>query len=251
MRIITDIFAFCKDAVPRWNTISISGYHIREAGSTAAQEVAFTLANGIAYVQAAIDAGMSVDSFASRLAFFFNAHNNFLEEVAKFRAARRLWAGSSDRFGAKDPRPRRSASTPTPPGSSLTAQQPDNNIVRVTIQALSAVLGGTQSLHTNSRDEALSLPDGGVGANRPPDANTSSPTKAGSRIRSIRWAGSWCVEALTNGIERQAREYIALDPPDGRRHPGRGLRLHPEGDPGRAVPVPAADPAGRSRSWSG
>ncbi len=159
MRVITDIFAFCKERVPRWNTISISGYHIREAGSTAAQEIAFTLANGIAYVQAAIDAGMSVDSFASRLAFFFNSHNAFLEEVAKFRAARRLWAKiMRERFKAKDPRSWMLRFHTQTAGSSLTAQQPDNNVVRVTLQALSAVLGGTQSLHTNSRDEALSLP---------------------------------------------------------------------------------------------
>ncbi|MBI5905871.1 MAG: methylmalonyl-CoA mutase family protein [Deltaproteobacteria bacterium] len=208
MRIITDIFAFCKESVQRWNTISISGYHIREAGSTAAQEVAFTLANGIAYVQAAIDAGMTVDSFASRLAFFFNAHNNFLEEVAKFRAARRLWARiMRDRFKAADPRSWMLRFHTQTAGSSLTAQQPDNNIVRVTIQALSAVLGGTQSLHTNSRDEALSLP-------------TEESVRIALRTQQLiahesgvsetidPFGGSWCVEALTTGLERQAEEYI-------------------------------------------
>jgi methylmalonyl-CoA mutase N-terminal domain/subunit len=208
MRVITDIFAYCKGHVPRWNTISISGYHIREAGSTAAQEIAFTLANGIAYVQAAIDAGMSVDSFASRLAFFFNAHNPFLEEVAKFRAARRLWARiMKDRFRAKDPRSWMLRFHTQTAGSSLTAQQPDNNIVRVTVQALSAVLGGTQSLHTNSRDEALSLPTEDsvrialrtqqVIAHESGVADTVDPL-----------AGSYCVEALTSTLERQAAEYI-------------------------------------------
>ena len=209
MRIITDIFAFCKDAVPRWNTISISGYHIREAGSTAAQEVAFTLANGIAYVQAAIDAGMSVDSFASRLAFFFNAHNNFLEEVAKYRAARRLWAGiMRDRFGAKDPRSWMLRFHTQTAGSSLTAQQPDNNIIRVTIQALSAVLGGTQSLHTNSRDEALSLPtEASVRIALRTQQLIAHESGVAETIDPL--GGSWCVESLTSGIERQALEYIA------------------------------------------
>ena len=159
MRLVTDIFAFCKSEVPKWNTISISGYHIREAGSTAAQEIAFTLADGMAYVQAAIDAGLAVDEFAPRLAFFFNAHNDLMEEVSKFRAARRLWATlMRDRFGAKDPRSLMLRFHTQTAGSTLTAQQPENNIVRVTIQALAAVLGGTQSLHTNSMDEALALP---------------------------------------------------------------------------------------------
>ncbi len=209
MRVITDIFAFCKDRVPKWNTISISGYHIREAGSTAAQEIAFTLANGIAYVQAAIDAGMSVDSFASRLAFFFNAHNHFLEEVAKFRAARRLWARiMKERFRAKDPRSMMLRFHTQTAGSSLTAQQPDNNVVRVTVQALSAVLGGTQSLHTNSRDEALSLPTEDsvrialrtqqVLAHESGVADTVDPL-----------GGSYCVEAITDALERQAQEYLA------------------------------------------
>jgi len=208
MRIITDIFAFCREQVPRWNTISISGYHIREAGSTAAQEIAFTLANGIAYVQAAVDAGMTVDSFAARLAFFFNAHNGFLEEVAKFRAARRLWAKiMRERFRAKDPRSWMLRFHTQTAGSSLTAQQPDNNVVRVTLQALAAVLGGTQSLHTNSRDEALSLPTEEsvrialrtqqVIAHESGVADTIDPL-----------GGSWCLEAMTSELEKQAREYI-------------------------------------------
>src|SRR5216684_789439 len=159
MRIITDIFEFATKEVPNWNTISISGYHIREAGSTAAQELAFTIANGIAYVEAAIKAGLKVDDFASRLSFFFNVHNNFFEEVAKYRAARRLWARiMKDRFGAKDERSMMVRFHAQTAGSSLTAQQVDNNVVRVTLQALAAVLGGAQSLHTNSRDEALALP---------------------------------------------------------------------------------------------
>ena len=209
MRIITDIFAYCKDRVPRWNTISISGYHIREAGSTAAQEIAFTLANGIAYVQAAIDAGMSVDSFAARLAFFFNAHNSFLEEVAKYRAARRLWARiMRERFRAKDPRSWMLRFHTQTAGSSLTAQQPDNNIIRVTLQALAAVLGGTQSLHTNSRYEALSLPTEEsvrialrtqqVIAHESGVADTIDPL-----------GGSYFVEATTSALELQAEEYLA------------------------------------------
>src|SRR5215213_1943549 len=159
MRIVTDIFAFCERELPRWNTISISGYHIREAGSTAAQEIGFTLANAIAYVEAARDAGLDVNSFGQRLSFFFNAHNDFLEEVAKFRAARRLWARiMKDRFGATNPRAQQLRFHTQTAGSTLTAQQPDNNIVRVALQALAAVLGGTQSLHCNGRDEALGLP---------------------------------------------------------------------------------------------
>jgi methylmalonyl-CoA mutase N-terminal domain/subunit len=209
MRIITDIFAFCKDSVPKWNTISISGYHIREAGSTAAQEIAFTLANGIAYVQAAIDAGMSVDSFASRLAFFFNAHNNFLEEVAKFRAARRLWAKiMRHRFRAKDPRSWMLRFHTQTAGSSLTAQQPDNNVVRVTVQALAAVLGGTQSLHTNSRDEALSLPtEDSVRIALRTQQILAHESGVGDTVDPL--GGSYCVEALTTRLERQAEEYIA------------------------------------------
>src|SRR3989441_1694736 len=159
MRIITDVFRYCAENLPRWNTISISGYHIREAGSTAVQEVAFTLANAITYVQAAVDAGLDVDSFAGQLSFFFNSHNNLFEEVAKFRAARRMWAHiMRDRFHARDPRSMMLRFHTQTAGSTLTAQQPDNNIVRTAYQALAAVLGGTQSLHTNSKDEALSLP---------------------------------------------------------------------------------------------
>jgi methylmalonyl-CoA mutase N-terminal domain/subunit len=159
LRIVTDIFAYCARETPRWNTISISGYHIREAGSTAAQEVAFTLADAIAYVQAAMDRGLDVDEFAPRIAFFFNSHNQFLEEVAKFRAARRLWARiMRERFGARDPRSQMLRFHAQTAGSTLTAQQPEVNVVRTTIQALAAVLGGAQSLHTNSMDEALGLP---------------------------------------------------------------------------------------------
>jgi len=208
MRIVTDVFAWCKDALPRWNTISISGYHIREAGSTAVQEVAFTLADGIAYVQAALDAGLTVDEFAPQLSFFFNAHSDLLEEIAKFRAARRLWAHiMKERFGAKDPRSLMLRFHAQTAGSSLTAQQPENNIVRVGIQALAAVLGGCQSLHTNSMDEALALPteDAALIALRTQQiiahetgvANTVDPV-----------AGSYAIEALTSQIERGATEYL-------------------------------------------
>src|SRR3989442_372038 len=159
MRIITDIFAFCKDSVPRWNTISVSGYHIREAGATALQELAFTLRDGIEYVQWGIDAGLHVDDFAPRMSFFFNAHSDFFEEIAKYRAARSLWAHAiRDRFGAKDERSWKLRFHSQTAGVSLTAQQPYNNVVRTALQALSAVLGGTNSLHTNSLDEALALP---------------------------------------------------------------------------------------------
>src|SRR5690348_4575242 len=159
LRLVTDTFAFCAQEVPNWNTISISGYHIREAGSTAVQEVAFTLADAVAYVQAAIEAGLAVDDFAPRISFFFNSHNNLLEEVAKFRAARRLWARiMRDRFGARNPKSQMLRFHTQTAGSTLTAQQPEVNVVRTTIQALAAVLGGTQSLHTNAMDEALALP---------------------------------------------------------------------------------------------
>jgi methylmalonyl-CoA mutase, N-terminal domain len=208
LRIITDIFAYCAAEVPNWNTISISGYHIREAGSTAAQEIAFTLADGIAYVQAAIDAGLKVDEFAPRLAFFFNAHNNFLEEVAKFRAARRLWAKvMKERFGARDARSMMLRFHTQTAGSTLTAQQPEVNVVRTTIQALAAVLGGTQSLHTNSMDEALSLPteDAARVALR-----TQQVIAYESGVADIAdaLAGSYAVEHLTNELERRATEYI-------------------------------------------
>ena len=209
MRLITDIFRYCATEAPKWNTISISGYHIREAGSTAVQEVAFTLADGIEYVQQAVQVGLSVDGFARQLSFFFNAHNNFLEEVAKFRAARRLWAKiMRERFGAQDPESWRLRFHTQTGGSTLTAQQPDNNIVRVTLQALAAVLGGTQSLHTNGRDEALALP-------------TEKSVEIALRTQQIvayesgvadtvdPLGGAYAIEWLTDEIERQAEQYIA------------------------------------------
>ena len=209
MRIVTDIFAWCRDNLPKWNTISISGYHIREAGSTAIQEVAFTLADGIAYVQAALDAGLGVDEFAPQLSFFFNAHSDLLEEIAKYRAARHLWAKiMRDRFHAQDPRSLLLRFHAQTAGSSLTAQQPENNIVRVAIQALAAVLGGCQSLHTNSLDEALALPteDAALIALRTQQilahetgvANTMDPV-----------AGSYAIEHLTNEIEQGAVDYVS------------------------------------------
>ena len=208
MRIITDMFAWANDEVPEWNTISISGYHMREAGSTAAQEIAFTLANGMTYVQAAIDAGLDVDRFAPRLSFFFNAHNNFFEEVAKFRCARRVWAHiMREKFAAKNPRSWMLRFHTQTAGSTLTAQQPENNIVRTAIQALSAVMGGTQSLHTNGFDEALALP-------------TEEAARTALRTQQIiagesgvaqtvdPFAGSYYVETLTNDLEKQARAYF-------------------------------------------
>jgi methylmalonyl-CoA mutase, N-terminal domain len=208
LRLITDTFAFCAREVPNWNTISVSGYHIREAGSTAAQEIAFTLADGIAYVQAAIDAGLGVDDFAPRVSFFFNSHNQLLEEVAKFRAARRLWARiMKDRFGAKDQRSMMMRFHTQTAGSTLTAQQPEVNVVRTTIQALAAVLGGTQSLHTNSLDEALGLP-------------TESAARIALRTQQViayesgvadtvdPLAGSYAIEALTTELEKRAVEYL-------------------------------------------
>ena len=208
MRIITDIFAFCNEHVPQWNTISISGYHIREAGSTAVQEVAFTLANGIAYVQAAIDAGMDVNTFGERLSFFFNAHQDFLEEVAKFRAARRLWAKiMKERFHATNPRATMLRFHTQTAGCTLTAQQLENNVVRVAFQALSAVLGGTQSLHTNSRDEALALPSQeSVQIALRTQQIIGYETGAAETVDPL--AGSYYVEALTDQIERQAVDYI-------------------------------------------
>jgi len=209
MRIVTDIFSWCRANLPKWNTISISGYHIREAGSTAVQEVAFTLADGIAYVQAALDAGLSVDEFAPQLSFFFNAHNDLLEEIAKYRAARRLWAGiMAERFGAKDPRSLMLRFHAQTAGSSLTAQQPENNIVRVAIQALAAVLGGCQSLHTNSMDEALALPteDAALIALRTQQilANETGVTNTVDPV-----AGSYAIESLTNEIESLAATYLS------------------------------------------
>ncbi|QHA92487.1 methylmalonyl-CoA mutase family protein [Bacillus sp. N1-1] len=208
MRLITDIFAYCAEYVPRWNTISISGYHIREAGSTAAQELAFTIANGIAYVDAAIETGLKVDDFAPRLAFFFNGHNQFLEEVAKFRAARRIWAKiMKERYGAKKPKSLQLRFHTQVAGSTLTAQQPDNNIVRVTIQALAAVLGGTQSLHTNAKDEALALPteDSARIALRTQQiiANESGVTDTVDPL-----GGSYFIENLTDQLETYVFDYI-------------------------------------------
>ena len=208
MRLITDIFAYCNERIPRWNTISISGYHIREAGSTAVQEIAFTIANGIAYVEAAIAAGLDVDAFAPRLSFFWNAHNNFFEEVAKFRAARRIWYRlMTDRFGAKKESSKLLRFHTQTGGSTLTAQQPENNIVRVAIQSMAAVMGGTQSLHTNGYDEALSLP-------------TERAARIALRTQQVigyesgivdtpdPLAGSYFVESLTDEVERRAWEYL-------------------------------------------
>jgi methylmalonyl-CoA mutase N-terminal domain/subunit len=208
MRIITDMFAWTNQHVPEWNTISISGYHMREAGSTAVQEVAFTLANGKTYVQAAIDAGLDIDRFAPRLSFFFNAHSNFLEEVAKFRAARRMWARiMREEFGAKNPRSWMLRFHTQTAGSTLTAQQPENNIVRTAVEAMAAVLGGTQSLHTNGYDEALALP-------------TEQAARTALRTQQILayesgvaqtvdpFAGAYCIEALTDAIETRATEYL-------------------------------------------
>src|SRR5689334_9593282 len=209
MRIVTDVFAWCRDYLPKWNTISISGYHIREAGSTAVQEVAFTLANGIAYVQAAVDAGLAVDDFAPQLSFFFNAHNDLLEEIAKYRAARRLWASlMAERFRARNPASLMLRFHAQTAGSSLTAQQPENNIVRVAMQALAAVLGGCQSLHTNSLDEALALPteDAALIALRTQQI-IAHETGVTNTIDPV--AGSYAIEHLTNEIERGAEEYIA------------------------------------------
>ncbi len=212
MRLITDTFQYCNDNVPKWNTISISGYHIREAGSTAAQEIAFTLADGIQYVDAAIASGQDVDEFAGALSFFFACHNNFLEEVAKFRAARRMWAKiMKERYGAKSARSQQLRFHTQTGGATLTAQQPENNIVRTTVQALAAVLGGTQSLHTNSMDEALGLP-------------TEKSVQIALRTQQVLayengvgdvadpLGGSYLVEDLTNRLEAEATEYIkAID----------------------------------------
>ena len=209
MRIITDLFAWAGAEVPEWNTISISGYHIREAGSTAVQEVAFTLADAIAYVEAAVTAGLQVDAFAPRLSFFFNAHNDFLEEIAKFRAARRLWARiMKDRFGAKDPKSMMLRFHAQTAGSTLTAQQPDVNVVRVALQALAAVLGGAQSLHTNSRDEALGLPTAEAARLA---LRTQQVIAYESGVTAVPdpLGGSEYIEKLTGDIERGAEEYIA------------------------------------------
>ena len=209
MRLITDMFAFCREQVPRWNTISISGYHLREAGATAAQEVAFTLANGIAYVTAARDAGLAVDEFAPQLSFFFNAHNNLLEEVAKFRAARRLWARTmKERFEAKDPRSQMLRFHAQTAGSMLTAQQPENNIVRVAVQALAAVLGGCQSLHTNSMDEALSLPsEAAVRIALRTQQILAHESGVADVVDPL--GGSYTIERTTRRIEEEAETYLA------------------------------------------
>jgi len=209
MRLITDVFRYCQAEVPHWNTISISGYHIREAGSTAVQEVAFTLANAIAYVQAAVDAGLDVDSFASQLSFFFNAHNNFLEEIAKYRAARRMWAKiMRGRFAAKDPRSWMLRFHTQTGGSTLTAQQPENNVVRVALQALAAVMGGTQSLHTNSMDEALWLPtEKSVRVALRTQQIIAYESGAADSIDPL--AGAYLIEQLTDEIERRAEEYLS------------------------------------------
>ncbi|MGH9900154.1 MAG: acyl-CoA mutase large subunit family protein, partial [Pyrinomonadaceae bacterium] len=209
LRLVTDTFAYCANEVPHWNTISISGYHIREAGSTAVQEVAFTLADAIAYTQAALQTGLKIDDFAPRISFFFNSHNNLLEEIAKFRAARRLWARiMRERFGARDPRSLMLRFHTQTAGSTLTAQQPEVNIIRTTIQALAAVFGGTQSLHTNGMDEALALP-------------TETAARIALRTQQViayesgiadtvdPLAGSYAIEHLTNAIEKRAAEYIA------------------------------------------
>jgi len=208
LRLITDVFAYCQQEVPNWNTISISGYHIREAGATAVQELAFTFANAITYVQAALDRGLDIDSFAPRISFFFDTHNNFLEEIAKFRAARRIWAKMMrDRFGAKNPRSWMLRFHAQTAGSSLTAQQPDNNVVRVTIQALAAVLGGAQSLHTNSKDEALAIPTADAArlalrtqqiiAHESGIINTVDPV-----------GGSYAIENLTDQMEEEVTQYL-------------------------------------------
>ena len=208
MRLTVDTFRYCTERLPRWNTISISGYHIREAGSTAAQELAFTLANGIAYVQAAVDAGLEVDAFARRLSFFFNAHNDFFTEVAKFRAARTLWAEiMRDRFGARDPRSQMLRFHAQTGGSTLTAQQAENNIVRVAVQALSAVCGGAQSLHTNGYDEALALPTE-RSATIALRTQQILATEAGATATADPLGGSYYIEALTDRLAAEGRELI-------------------------------------------
>ena len=240
VRVIVDMIEFCTQHAPRFHPVSISGYHIREAGSTAVQEVAFTLADGIGYVEAAIARGLAVDDFAPRLSFFFNLHNDFLEEIAKLRAARRLWARlMRDRFGAKNPRSMMLRTHAQTAGCSLTAQQPVNNVVRVAIQALAGVLGGVQSLHTNSMDETLALPSESavmvalrtqqIIAEESGVTNTVDPL-----------GGSWAIEALTNRIEAEARDYIEQIDAHGRHRPRDRARLPAEGDRRGGVPLPAA-----------
>ena len=208
MRLVVDVFKYCAENIPRWNTISISGYHMREAGATAVQELAFTFANAIAYAQAAVDAGLAVDDFAPRLSFFFVAQNNLLEEVAKYRAARRMWAGiMKERFGAKDPRSMMLRFHTQTAGVTLTAQQPDNNVIRSTVQALAAILGGTQSLHVNSRDEALGLP---TEESAQLSLRTQQIIAHESGVADVvdPLGGSWYVESLTDELERLALDYI-------------------------------------------
>ncbi len=242
MRLVTDLFAYCKEHMPKWNTVSISGYHFREKGCSAVQEVAFTLANGMAYVQAALDAGLEVDDFAPRLAFFFNGHNNVFQEVAKFRAARNMWAHAMrERFGSEDPKSQTIRFHTQTGGVTLTAQQPVNNIVRVALQGFAAVCGGTQSLHTNGYDEALALPSERAAkialrtqqilAHESGAADTVDP-----------FAGSYYVEALTADIERRAWAADREDRRDGRL--GRGDRVHQERDRGVRLRLPRALPHG-------
>ena len=230
MRLTTDLFAYCKENLPKWNTISISGYHFREKGASAVQEVAFTLANGIAYVQAAVDAGLAVDDFAPRLAFFFNGHNNVFQEVAKFRAARKMWAEiMSERFGAKDPKSLRLRFHTQTGGVTLTAQQAENNVSRVALQAFAAVCGGTQSLHTNGFDEALALPDRARRAHRPAHPADHRPRVGRDRHRRpvrrlvLRRVADRRDRVPRPGADRQGRRHGRL---------GRGDLLHQERDRG-------------------
>ena len=250
MRLVVDMIRYCTERMPKWNTISISGYHIREAGATAAQELAFTLRDGIEYVQWCVDAGMDVDSFAPRLSFFFNSHSDFFEEIAKFRAARRIWARTMrERFGAKNPRSWMLRFHTQTAGVSLTAQQPYNNVVRTALQALAGVLGGTQSLHTNSLDEALALPDRGGGDDRPADAADHRPRVRGrERGRPARR-----LVARREADERDRGRGARVLPED-RRDGGHGgggrARLPAARDPGVGLPLPAGGGAARRRSSS-
>ena len=250
MRLTTDLFAYCEERIPRWNTISISGYHIREAGSTAAQELAFTLANGIAYCEAAVAAGLSPDAFGARLSFFFNAHNDFFQEVAKFRAARTLWAQiMRDRFGATTAKAQALRFHAQTGGSTLTAQQPENNIVRVAVQALSAVCGGAQSLHTNSFDEALALPSEHA-ATIALRTQQVLMHEAGTTDTADPLGGSYYIEALTAELEQRARELIAARRRARRRGRGDRGRLRPGRDRGVGLPLPDRSRGGPTRSSS-
>ena len=245
LRIVTDIFAFCRDRAPEWNTISISGYHIREAGSTAVQEVAFTLANAIAYVEAALARGLAVDEFAPRLSFFLNAHNDLLEEIGKFRAARRLWARiMRERFQAQDPRSWMFRFHTQTAGSTLTAQQPNVNIVRVTLQALAAVLGGTQSLHTNARDEALALP---TEASALLALRTQQILAAESGVANTidPLAGSYVIEKLTDEDRGPGPGIPAQDRCHGRHGARHRIGLRAARDPAGGLRIPESHRAGR------